>query len=191
MVISELSSDETLHKIASLSTKHDWIENDRVYFELVGQTSHLFEDVKFICSKVYAYTKGLIFNTIYFEGTIYVTLQDLEGQQPLININFPDVSLEGEGEVISLLDEKNSPWVKLSICQVKPAVFANLQNDKDAVKDLSSDSYVQCYCILKSKDGSDNRDVMFRFGSWCYSGIVELAPALAKEDLPFLVPALR
>lgn len=35
------------------------------------------------------------------------------------------------------------------------------------------------------------RDVLFRFGSWCYTGKVELVPRLALEDLPYIIPALR
>jgi hypothetical protein len=35
------------------------------------------------------------------------------------------------------------------------------------------------------------RDVLFRFGSWCYTGKVELTPKLALEDLPHIIPALR
>jgi len=58
--------------------------------------------------------------------------------------------------------------------------------------DLSSDEYIQTYCILKADErGSAMRDVLFRFGSWCYIGNVELVPRLALEDLPYIIPALR
>ena len=30
-----------------------------------------------------------------------------------------------------------------------------------------------------------------RFGSWCYSGTVQLTPALALVDIPHVIPALR
>lgn len=35
---------------------------------------------------------------------------------------------------------------------------------------------------------TDARD---RFGSWCYSGTVQLTPALALVDIPHVIPALR
>lgn len=51
---------------------------------------------------------------------------------------------------------------------------------------------MQTYCILKADErGSAMRDVLFRFGSWCYTGKVELVPRLALEDLPYIIPALR
>lgn len=34
-------------------------------------------------------------------------------------------------------------------------------------------------------------DVMFRFGSWCYAGRVQLIPSLSLSDVPFVIPALR
>lgn len=30
-----------------------------------------------------------------------------------------------------------------------------------------------------------------RFGSWCYSGTVQLTPTLALADIPHVIPALR
>ncbi|CAN0549625.1 unnamed protein product, partial [Ectocarpus sp. 8 AP-2014] len=30
-----------------------------------------------------------------------------------------------------------------------------------------------------------------RFGSWCYSGTVQLTPTLALVDIPHVIPALR
>lgn len=43
--------------------------------------------------------------------------------------------------------------------------------------DLSSTDYLQTYIVLKPKDPQRPdamRDVMFRFGSWCYSGRVQV-----------------
>jgi len=58
--------------------------------------------------------------------------------------------------------------------------------------DLSSDHYVQSYCILNAVEkGSPMRQVLFRFGSWIYFGTVELTPTLALDDLPYIIPAVR
>ena len=38
---------------------------------------------------------------------------------------------------------------------------------------------------------SVHRDVLFRFGSWCYVGRVQLSPSLSLADIPYLIPALR
>lgn len=191
-VISELTTDETIAKVASLAKEFAWIDDGRVYFELVGNASHLFPGILFICSKVYS-RDGVIFNIIYFEGTIYVTMDDAtDGEQPLIDVNFPDISLESNGAVLSMYDN-DSPWMKLSIWQIQTTrlcIEANLsQQGREA--DLSSDCYTQSYCILKSESRSDDREVMFRFGSWCYSGTVELASVLTLKDLPLLIPLLR
>jgi len=37
----------------------------------------------------------------------------------------------------------------------------------------------------------DVRDVMFRFGSWCYSGQVQIGQLLSLADVPSLIPRLR
>ena len=38
---------------------------------------------------------------------------------------------------------------------------------------------------------SIHHDALFRFGSWCYAGRVQLTPALQLADIPFVIPALR
>ena len=54
------------------------------------------------------------------------------------------------------------------------------------------------YTVLKaSSEGgaamgnAAHHDVLFRFGSWCYAGSVQLTPLLDLADLPHLIPALR
>lgn len=129
-VIQDLASDTTIKKLSQLKKKHPWVEEETsVYFELVGDASHLFPDVLFICSKVHC-SNGLLFNTIYFEGTIYVTIQETVGEQPLIDVSFPDLSAEGKGAVLSLYDDPDSPWMKLSIYQVKSPATSLPYRDK-------------------------------------------------------------
>jgi hypothetical protein len=159
-VISELTADETIAKIASLKKKHAWIDDEQVYFELVGNASHLFPDILFICSKVYS-QGGVIFNIIYFEGTIYVTMEDATGgEQPLIDVNFPDISLQSIGAVLSMYDN-DSPWMKLSIWQLQPnrvCIDTNLspQNIKREA-DLSSDC---CSCASSTTNQPVTNELM-------------------------------
>ena len=35
------------------------------------------------------------------------------------------------------------------------------------------------------------REVLFRFGSWCYGGSVQLTPLINLSDIPHVIPALR
>ena len=102
-VVSELTSDSICNSMAKLATTHSWIDDDKssTYFELIGDASSRFADILFIASRTHA--QGLCFITIYFEGTIYVVLEDSESHsQPLIDINFPDISRSGEGATLAL-----------------------------------------------------------------------------------------
>ena len=47
---------------------------------------------------------------------------------------------------------------------------AETAGDLESTKGLSNDCYVQSYCILKYDGESNRRDVVSRFGSWCYAG---------------------
>ena len=40
-------------------------------------------------------------------------------------------------------------------------------------------------------DGACRRCRWIRFGSWCYSGTVQLTPTLSLADIPHVIPALR
>jgi hypothetical protein len=147
---------------------------------------------------------------VYFEGIFYVTIADGMGDQPLLDVRFPDVSRHGEGvTLMSYMDNDISArWQKLTLWQslagdVKlSTLFAPRQKK---TKDLGSDCYVQSYVVMKA--GSDTgldpnspasptgantfRTALFRFGSWCYSGRVQLTPTLNLSDLPHVIPALR
>jgi len=196
-VISELTSNRIQNQLHRLKHEHEWIDDgeNHVYFELVGNASSIFDEILFICSRVYS--NDLVFVTVYFEGVIYVVIEDGEGVQPLLNVSFPDVSHDGEGVTLAMYDDDsispNGPWIKLSIWQALQNCYGPGRTDaKEPMwHGLSSDCYVQSYCILNSTDGGDWREVMFRFGAWCYSGNVELVPKIFLEDLPYVIPALR
>ncbi len=90
-------------------------------------------------------------------------------------------------------DDQSSPWQQLTIWQsIKPnkGVGQNAdQSEKSemgqpsntkanihSTSSLTSDRYVQSYVVMKPNRGGQAlnaiyRDALFRFGSWCYSGI--------------------
>ena len=220
-VVSELSSDSISKSMAKLATKHSWIDDDKssTYFELIGDASSRFADILFIASRTHA--QGLCFITIYFEGTIYVVLEDSETHsQPLININFPDISRSGEGATLALYDDvngkgHNGPWMKLSIWQVVSVDNDTVHQDQQIeeeeevqiqptvdekqevgiveqpiTKDLSCGDSYVQSYIILKGD-NDVRNVLFRFGNWIYEGSVELIPNISLADIPHVIPSLR
>lgn len=89
----------------------------KTYFELNCAVGEDMDTVQCVCSKTYA--RGLIFITIYFEGTFYVSISDGYGDQPLLDVRFPDVSNHGEGiTLMSYLDNDiEARWQKLTLWQ--------------------------------------------------------------------------
>lgn len=199
-VIAEITSDSIAARMTKLKDKHPWLDSldkrdSGVYFELVGNVSALFPLVLFMASRSYA-AGGLVIVTIYFEGVLYVTVEDTVGcDQPLLDINFPKISAScSRGATLAVYDNDDDPWMKLSVWQSMhetTVIQPQQSSDHPPVKDLSSDAYVQSYVILKSQSNDEVRDVLFRFGSWIYTGKVKLVPKLITADIPFVMPAIR
>ena len=201
-VIAEITSDSIAAHMTKLKEKHPWIDSldkrESCYFELVGNVASLFPNILFVASRVYG-SGGLVIVTIYFQGVIYVTLEECAGDIPLFDINFPRISDSGRGATLAVYDDDRSgsgPWMKLSVWQSRsdqehePKMQSTLINEP-SVKILSSDRYVQSYVILKSKSQDEMREVLFRFGSWCYEGRVKLVKKIAMADVPYVMPAVR
>eukprot|EP00586_Coscinodiscus_wailesii_P007465 CAMPEP_0172491706 /NCGR_PEP_ID=MMETSP1066-20121228/22562_1 /TAXON_ID=671091 /ORGANISM="Coscinodiscus wailesii, Strain CCMP2513" /LENGTH=719 /DNA_ID=CAMNT_0013260875 /DNA_START=38 /DNA_END=2197 /DNA_ORIENTATION=- len=202
-VARELTREDVTDKIEKWARGRPWVDdNDATYFELIGDFSNVsssLKDVQCICSKTYA--RGLILVTIYFEGVFYVMIQDGTGDQPLLDVLFPDVSRDGEGLTLAIYDEGRGTkgkfqWRKLSMWQSLAPRVDTLDLIMPRTTNLSSSHYIQTYCVCKPTPGSTAeeasiRDVFFRFGSWCYNGRVELTPQLNLVDLPYIIPALR
>lgn len=207
---SELASDRVQDELARWIDTHEWLENDtkRTYFELKVEAPKCMEDVALAASKTYA--RGLIFITVYFENSFYVVLQDGEGDQPLLDVNFPDVSRPGRGIHVCSYSRQgghDDRWRELSLwhsMEFSSSDDEDLQStvslkkrtaNMDETVNLASDSYVQTYAVLKAieEHGGVNphHEVLFRFGSWCYNGSVQLTPTLELTDLPHIIPALR
>ncbi|CAM9509147.1 unnamed protein product, partial [Phaeothamnion confervicola] len=109
--------------------------------------------------------------------------------------------------------EDRPRYRKLMLWHVTPAMPGKPpRRPASAVTSVSSSSYIQTYVVMQPNKGSgirsagdgpagggggsnainvNYRDVLFRFGSWCYCGTVQLTPRLALADLPHIIPALR
>ena len=106
-----------------------------------------------------------------------VTLS-LAGDQPLLDVRFPDVSRHGQGVHLNSFNDPSKCWRKLTLWHVLNAEGMQLKKEVPKIKTLnvSTKNYEQTYCILKSAWDSSSptlsvhHDVLFRFGSWCYSG---------------------
>ena len=208
-IAEQLISQEVNDVMERMEKMYTWMDDDNTksYFELTADKSNdntrdIMDDIQCICSKTYA--RGLVFITMYFEDTFYVSVSDGSGDQPLLDVRFPDVSNQGEG--VMLRDYGDSPkegmgmWTKLTLWQSLAADVKLQQIIKPKTmktKNLSSKAYIQSYCVLKNKGGDGGseqgsfRTALFRFGSWCYSGRVQLTPKIALVDLPHVIPALR
>ena len=100
------------------------------------------------------------------------------GDQPLLDVRFPDVSRHGQGVHLNSYSDTSTCWRKLTLWHVLNAEGMQLKKEVPKIRTLNvaSKNYEQTYCILKSSwDNSSpmlsvHHDVLFRFGSWCYSG---------------------
>jgi hypothetical protein len=193
-LISEVSSDGLSADIEKLDDK--W----QLYFELVGDTSCLFQDVLFACSRVHS--KGLTFIHLYFEGVLYAAIQDHDlGEQPLLDVMF-SAYFRGGNEGSTLAMYNNTTWMKLSawkraqrrdakVCLQHFPKPESEQEPNSNAQDLVSDGYVQSYYILKPDNQGKEREVMFRFGAWLYSGRVDLPSTNSLQEIPCVIREMR
>ena len=176
-----------------------WIDDDSsaTYFELsVGNVPSYMEPIGLVASKTY--TRGLIIVSVYCDGTFYFVVQSGEGDQPLLDVRFPDVSRHGQGLHLASYNDADVPFKKLTLWHIVDYDSSPQRSiPKLRTVNISSTNYQQTYCIMQSTwdtaspQLSVHRDVLFRFGSWCYAGRVQLTPALTLADVPFVIPALR
>ena len=184
-----------------MSNSFAWIDDDAsaTYFELsLLNIPSFLNEINMIASKTY--TRGLIVISIYCNSSIYFVVQDGEGEQPLLDIRFPDVSQHGQGLLIaSYATSEEHKWSKLTLWHVltTEVIVSNKDIPRLKTVNVSTKDYQQTYCIMKSSwdeatsSLSVHHDALFRFGSWCYSGRVQLVSTLSLSDIPFVIPALR
>jgi hypothetical protein len=170
------------------------------FFEMVCDIPSNMDDTQCICAKTYF--KEICVIIIYLEGIFYCILGDATEEQPLLDVDFPDISQEGRGLLLALNDRVSPTkkqnelpqWRKLSLwqaCSTKEKL-----SSPPRLMSLSVPCYQQTYCILKKQSSDANtdasvRNVLFRFGSWCYNGEIELIPQLSIHDIPHVIPTLR
>ncbi|CAM9281861.1 unnamed protein product [Pylaiella littoralis] len=210
-VAHELASSRTSQELTKWSGAFHWIDDDSsssTYFELQADLPPCMDQVALVACKTYA--RGLVFITVYQESSFYIVMQEGEGDQALLDIRFPDVSQHGQGLHLMSYDNPRHPWRKLTLWHaVKPSTSQAAEAaeaaaggksrsvERPPTTNLTSTTYMQTYVIMKPTGteafGTNNayRDVLFRFGSWCYSGTVQLIPTLALADIPHVIPALR
>jgi len=198
----EILSDSVDKELRKMASVFPWIDDDSAstYFELaLGNVPSYMDKVSMIASKTY--TRGLVIISIYSEGVIYFLMQPGEGDQALLDVRFPDVSQHGQGLHIDTYNDHTVPYRKLTLWHILGGGSTKTKLPKEMPKiktiNVSNSNYEQTYCILKSSwdDNSPtltvHHDVLFRFGSWCYSGRVQLTPSLSLADIPYVIPALR
>lgn len=201
-VAEEVTSSHVDDELRKWSSVFPWIDDDKAttYFELALEPPKFMSKVSLIASKTY--NRGLIVIGIYFEGMFYFVLLPGEGEQHLLDVRFPDVSSHGQGLHIASYREETPFWRKLTLWHTVaggPVIKDEAPRDtpKSTTTNISSAKYIQTYCILKSEPNANGggmsvqHEALFRFGSWCYAGKVQLTPELNLADVPFVIPALR
>jgi hypothetical protein len=207
----ELSSEAVEKELIKMSSVFPWIDDDTsaTYFELaISFLPECMQKVRLMASKTYA--RGLVIISIYFDSHIYCVLQSGEGEQPLLDVRFPDVSKHNQGIMLNSYSQggfrKLNLWHNISSVNISPSqLLVKKELPKLKTIDLSTVNYEQTYVILQSayesttptdatEDSaiaSNYHDALFRFGSWCYSGRVQLTAHLSLMDVPYVIPALR
>lgn len=200
-VAEEVTSAHVDTELRKWSSVFPWIDDDHAatYFELALEPPAYMDRVSLIASKTY--NRGLIIIGIYFDGLFYFVLLPGEGEQHLLDVRFPNVSSHGQGLHIASYREETPHWRKLTLWHTlsgADVLGRELVRDlpKATTTNLASGNYIQTYCILKSELSSSGapsvqHEALFRFGSWCYAGKVQLTPELNLGDVPFVIPALR
>ncbi|RYG65755.1 hypothetical protein EON64_11280, partial [archaeon] len=94
----ELASEEVQAELQKMASVFPWVEDDEAatYFELsLAGPPDSMRGVRLVCSKTYA--RGLVLVTIYHGQHVYCVVQNGEGEQPLLDVRFPDVSAHNQG----------------------------------------------------------------------------------------------
>lgn len=198
----ELASIRIEKKLIQAAKEYSWIDNEEVsagsinFFELQIGGYECFDGIDLIATKTFV--RGLVLIVIYSSRSYYIVLQEGEGEQPLLDIRFPDLSAHLQGVHLQTYREDDcTNMKKLTLWQAgKNQGNRSVPKSVQFVcKDVSGQGYNQTFLIRKpsSQSGgqSNLREVLFRFGSWCYNGHIDLGPKLQLADIPVMIPLLR
>lgn len=154
-IATEVSSDHVDNTLRKWGAMYPWIDDDATstYFELMVEPPAFMDKVAVIASKIYY--RGLILISIFHEQSIYFIVQPGEGDQPLLDVRFPDVSRHGQGLQVTSYDnlefkELNPYWKRLTLWHILEGDKVNIMKEIPKIKTLSvsSKDYVQTceYC---------------------------------------------
>ena len=154
-LVDELTSNRITGKLSKLRQSYVWLEDaSQSFFELIGDVYSSMNDIECVCSKLYM--DGLILILMYLEGIFYAVVQESNCEEPLLDIEFPDIANEGEGLTLALYDEPtkktNIVWRKLSIWESTKNYGSDTSMSPQKVHidstntDFSSASYQHTYC---------------------------------------------
>ncbi|ETW07440.1 hypothetical protein H310_01954 [Aphanomyces invadans] len=199
---TELASKSIEKKLMKAAQENAWVDDDgatdgKNFFELETGGFDCFDGIDLVASKTFV--RGLVLLVIYYRRSFYVVLQEGDGEQPLLDVRFPDLSQHLQGVHLRHYQENFMNMKKLVLWQAMPADLASKSPPKSfqmQVKDVSGSGYNQTFLIqrtqpLEGHPESKLREVLFRFGSWCYNGHVDLGPKLELSDIPIVIPMLR
>jgi hypothetical protein len=199
---SEFASERMEKKLMKAAEEFAWVDDDsgeaKNFFELQTGGYECFEGVDLIASKTFV--RGLMLLVIYYQRSFYIVLQEGDGEQPLLDVRFPDLSAHLQGVHLQTYREEDgaAKMKKLSLWQAvkNSKALSPPKPVKVQCKDVSGTGYNQTFLIRRTKGpenggGNNLREVLFRFGNWCYNGHVDLGPKLELVDIPIIIPMLR
>jgi hypothetical protein len=99
-------------------------------------TNTLFKDIEIVVSKSY-HPSGIISIMIVFQGTVYVTVLEGGGENPLLDSRFPDISGKGRGYQLQSYTDGIDGWPGLRKVSIWQTVAALEQEFKDRVSRLA------------------------------------------------------
>lgn len=190
-----------------------WLDADgvNVYFELETMPGFTCNTADVIFCKTFR--QDVILTVIYHDTTFFATLADASEEQALVDTVFPNIY--GRQRGMHLRSYDHPKFKKLSVWEASAAdsfpegstsesaetfesvaAIDSAALDEDVgVENLSGDGYTQTYIVRRPqhlREGSYRRDVLFRFGNWCYEGQVDFGvDALHLGDVPEVLPALQ
>lgn len=188
-----ITSTQVEGRFAELLETNDWLDiQNGCFFEL--RCNYIPQEVSdsiLIIRK--SYNKGLITTIAYYDDSTYVVLQPGEGDFPLLDIRYPIFASTGDNTVLLVTDdfEQGSFFDGLFVWKA----FKNGPTDSNhnikkqcvlETADLSTGTSENLYIILKERNHSNastHRDILLRFGNWCYSGRLLITDSeISKAD---------
>jgi len=182
-----------------------------LFFEMKTKNLTALQGIELIASKTYL--NELVLVLIYHEDSFFIRLLDanVAGRgQALLDVSYPDLSAKGRGHLLKEYESEYANYTHLflwcpsgdtrkatPVAKAAPATAGKEEKQEGKSGDvlMANAAYIQTYVVLKEvveERITTRRDVLFRFGRWCYSGNVLLgARKLQREDIPLVAPVLQ